>query len=390
MVKKTIADMAIKNKKVLVRVDFNVPLDNGKVVDDSRIKAALPTIEYLRQNGGKVMLCSHLGRPKGKPEARYRMDPVARHLSALLGSEVRKIDDCVGSEAEDAAQQLEPGNVLLLENTRFYPGETENDPGFASQLAKLADFYVNDAFGAAHRAHASTAGVASHLPAVAGFLMEKEIEVLERLLKAPDHPFAAIFGGAKVADKIGVIDRLLDMLDLLLIGGGMANTFFKSKELQVGLSKVEEEHLETARQILSRAKNKAVLPIDVVVAEAFDVQAQHRVVKPEHIPAETYIVDIGPETIELFQGKLADAKTVMWNGPLGVTEMAPFAAGTEAIAYFLADSEAVKVIGGGDTSSVISRLGLEEKMTHVSTGGGAFLEYVEGKELPGIATLLNK
>jgi phosphoglycerate kinase len=387
MKKKPIRDIDVSGKKVLVRVDFNVPIDKGKVADDSRIRAALPTIEYLREKGSRVILCSHLGRPKGKPDDKFRMDPVAKRLSGLLGSEVEKIDDCVGPQAENAANRLAPGKVLLLENTRFHQGEKDNDPAFASQLAKLADLYVNDAFGAAHRAHASTSGVARYLPAVAGLLMEKEIDTLDRLLENPDHPFAAIFGGAKISDKIGVIDRLLGSLDLLLIGGGMANTFFKSEGIQVGRSVVEEGNLETAKRIIARAMNKAVLPVDVIVAESFDAEAKHQAVHAEEIPPEMYVMDIGPGTIHLLKEKLRGVKTVVWNGPLGVTEMKPFAAGTEAMARFLADFKAIRVIGGGDTAAVISRLGLEKKMTHVSTGGGAFLEYVEGKELPGIAAL---
>lgn len=387
MKKKTIRNIKLDGKRILVRVDFNVPVENGKVSDDSRLKATLPTIEYLRRQGGRIILCSHLGRPKGKEDDRFRMDPVAERLSELLGSEVKKINSCVGPEAEEAANQLDQGMVLLLENTRFHKGEKDNDPDFASQLASLADFYVNDAFGAAHRAHASTSGVARHLQAVAGLLMEKEINTLEQLLENPEHPFAAIFGGAKISDKIGVIDRLLNSLDLLLIGGGMANTFLKSKGLRVGQSTVEEENLETAERILDRATNRIVLPVDVIVAESFVSEAKHKTVRIEDILPEMHIMDIGPRTIELFTKSLEGAKTVMWNGPLGVTEMQPFSGGTEALARFLAEADAVKVIGGGDTAAVIGRLGLDQAMTHVSTGGGAFLEYVEGKELPGIAAL---
>jgi phosphoglycerate kinase len=385
--KRTVKDIDVAGKRVLVRVDFNVPLDDGRVEDDSRIRAALPTIEYLRQQGSRIVLCSHLGRPRGKPDDKYRMDPVARRLSELLGNGVQKIDDCVGPAAEEASKRLDPGKVLLLENTRFHEGEKANDSAFASQLARLGDLYVNDAFGAAHRAQASTSGVTRHLPGVAGLLMEREVDTLDRLLENPDHPFAALFGGAKISDKIGVIDRLLDTLHLLLIGGGMANTFFKSEGLEVGRSKVEEENLETAKQILARAMNKAVLPVDVLVAESFDAGANHHTVQAQEIPPDMYVMDIGPRTIELFKEKLKGVKTVMWNGPMGVTEMEPFAGGTEALARFLADSNMVSVIGGGDTAAVIARMGLERKMTHVSTGGGAFLAYVEGKELPGIAVL---
>jgi phosphoglycerate kinase len=383
MKKKTIRHISIDGKRVLVRVDFNAPIEDGKVAE------ALPTIEHLREQGGRIILCSHLGRPKGKADEKFRLDPVAKRLSELLGSEVKKIDHCVGREAEDAAKQLKPGDVLLLENTRFYPGEKENDPDFASQLAGLADLYVNDAFGTAHRAHASTFGVALHLPAVAGLLMEKEVDTLERLLHDPKHPFAAIFGGAKISDKIGVINSLLPSLDLLLIGGGMANTFLKAKGLQVGRSVVEEDNLDTAGKILSRATNRVVLPTDVIVSESFEAEAEHHAVLVEEIPPETYVMDIGPRTIEVFTESLKGAKTVIWNGPLGVVEMESFSGGTEALARFLADSDAVTIVGGGDTVAPVERLGLTGAMSHVSTGGGAFLKYVEGKELPGIAALEN-
>jgi phosphoglycerate kinase len=387
--KKTIRHINMDGNRVLVRVDFNAPIENGKVAYDTRLKAALPTIEHLLEQDGRVILCSHLGRPKGKADEKFRLDPVAKRLSELLGAEVQKIDDCVGSEAEEAVKKLEPGKVLLLENTRFHPGEKENDPDFAPRLAGLADLYVNDAFGAAHRAHASTTGIARHLPAVAGLLMEKEIEVLDRLLESPEHLFAAIFGGAKISDKIGVINSLLSSLDLLLIGGGMANTFLKAKGLQVGRSMVEEENLKKAEQILNSASNKTLLPVDVIAAESFDSEEKHQAYPVENIPHEVYIMDIGPRSVELFRQALKGAKTIIWNGPLGVVEMKSFAGGTEALARFLAESDAVTVVGGGDTVAVVERLGLAGAMSHVSTGGGAFLEYVEGKELPGIAALEN-
>lgn len=387
MKKKTIRHIEVDNKRVLVRVDFNAPIEDGKVTDDSRLKAALPTMEYLRSRGARVILCSHLGRPGGKKDDLFRMDPVAERFSELLGTEVKKIDQCVGPEAEEAAGRLVPGMVLLLENTRFHKGEKDNDPDFSSRLARLADLYVNDAFGAAHRAHASTSGVTRHLPAVAGLLMEKEMDTLDDLLENPEHPFAAVFGGAKISDKIGVVDRLLDSVDSLLIGGGMANTFLKSKGLQIGRSRVEEENLGAADRILARAADRMVLPVDVIVAESFDSEAKHQTVRIEDVSPEMHIMDIGPKTVELFTKSLKGAGTVMWNGPLGVTEMQPFAGGTESLARFLAEVDAVKVIGGGDTAAVIGRLGLEQTMTHVSTGGGAFLEYVEGKELPCIAAL---
>jgi phosphoglycerate kinase len=387
MQKKTIRHIDIDGKRILVRVDFNVPIKDGKVADDARLKAALPTIEHLREHGGRVILCSHLGRPKGKVDEKFRLDPVAKRLSELLRMEVQKIDNCVGTEAEDAAKHLKRGDVLLLENTRFYPGEEENDPDFASQLARLADFYVNDAFSAAHRAHASTSGIARHLPAVAGLLMEKEIDTLDRLLHEPEHPFAAIFGGAKISDKIGVTNSLLPSLDLLLIGGGMANTFLKAKGLQVGRSVVEKDNLDIAGKILSWAINRLVLPTDVIVSKSLEAETEHHAVPVEEIPPGMYVMDIGPRTIEFFRDSLKGAKTVIWNGPVGITEMKSFAGGTEALARFLAESDAVTVVGGGDTVAAVERLGVGGAMSHVSTGGGAFLEYVEGKELPGIAEL---
>ncbi|MEJ2725078.1 MAG: phosphoglycerate kinase [Deltaproteobacteria bacterium] len=388
--KKTIKDIEVADKRVLVRVDFNVPLQNGAVADDTRIRSTLPTIEHLISHGAKVILCSHLGRPKGKPDEKFRLDPVAERLSELLHTKVGKLDDCVGPEVESAVENLEPGGVLLLENTRFHPGEKENDPEFASRLAKLADIYVNDAFGAAHRAHASTEGVAHYLPAVAGLLMERELDVLSRTLEHPEHPFVAIFGGAKISDKIGVVERLLDRLDKLLVGGGMANTLLRAQNLETGKSLVEEESLETGRRILNEAVDKLVLPVDVVIAEEFKSEAETKVVLVDRVPPDWRILDIGPQTIDLFKDKLKSVKTLVWNGPLGAAELEPFAQGTKAVAQCLGEQDGVFVVGGGDTVAVLNQLGLAGKMTHLSTGGGAFLEFLEGKELPGVAVLQDR
>lgn len=388
--KKTVRDVAVKGKRVLVRVDFNVPLSDDHVADDTRIRAALPTIQYLLERGASVILMSHLGRPEGEVREELRMDPVARRLSELLGREVIKVDDCVGREAEQAASALNPGQVLLLENLRFHPGEEENDPSFAQQLASLADLYVNDAFGAAHRAHASTAGVPRYLPAVSGLLMEKELEALGNALTNPSRPFVAILGGAKVSGKIGVIRNLLDKVDSLLVGGGMANTFLKAQGHEVGESLVDEGSLPAAREILQQARGKLVLPVDVVVAEAFDAQAEAKTVGVEEVPSTWRILDIGPETLDLFKAKLASAKTVVWNGPMGVFEFPRFAAGTVALAQNLADTRATTIVGGGDSVAALQQAGLMDKMSHVSTGGGAALEFLEGKTLPGVAALQDR
>lgn len=388
--KKTVRDVEVEGKRVLMRVDFNVPLADGEVTDDTRIRAALPTINYLLQHGAKVILMSHLGRPKGKLVDDLRLDPVAERLSELLNRPVRKLDDCVGPKVEAAVAEMQPGDVILLENTRFHPGEKANDPTFARKLASLADVFVNDAFGAAHRAHASTVGVAEYLPAVAGFLMEKEIAFLGQALTAPEHPFVAILGGAKISSKIGVIDNLLTRVDGLLIGGGMANTFLKAQGHEIGQSLVEDDSLDVARETLERAGEKLVLPVDVVVANRFDAEADSKVVPVGQVPEDWAILDIGPETVELFKRKLAGAKTVVWNGPLGVFEFPRFAAGTEAIARILAESGATTIIGGGDSAAAVKQAGLADKMTHISTGGGASLEFLEGKPLPGIAALEDK
>lgn len=391
MNKKTIRDVDVKGKRVLVRVDFNVPLKDEAVADDRRIRAALPTIQYLLDHGAAVVLMSHLGRPKGEPKPEFRMDPVARRLSELLGRSVTKLDDCVGVQVENTVNSMKPGDVILLENTRFKPGETENDALLAEGLARLGEIFVNDAFGAAHRAHASTEGVAHHLPAVAGFLMEKELTYLGRALADPERPFLAVLGGAKISDKIGVIQNLMSKVDSLLIGGGMANTFFKAQGLNMGDSLVEDEVLDTARELLASADGKLVLPVDCVIADRFDADAEAQVVPVDQVPAGWRILDIGPASVAHFSNRLAAAQTVVWNGPMGVFEFPRFAEGTFAIARALAGLKgATTIIGGGDSAAAVEQSGLADKMSHISTGGGASLEFLEGKELPGVAALLDK
>ena len=388
MRKKTIRDVDVKGKRVLVRVDFNVPLADGKVADDRRIRAALPTIQYLLDHGAAVILMSHLGRPKGKVVPELRMDPVAERLSQLLGQSVRKLDDCIGPEVEAAVRAMKPGDVILLENTRFHPEERKNDPEFARKLASLADLFVNDAFGTAHRAHASTVGVARYLPAVAGFLMERELRFLGQALESPERPFVALLGGAKISDKIGVIRNLLSKVDALLIGGGMANTFFKAQGYKVGDSLVEDEAIDTAKGLLDEAGDKLILPVDVVIADKVAPDAAVKTIKVGDVPAGWRILDIGPETVEFFKGKLQGARTVVWNGPMGVFEVEPFAKGTFAIAEALAELEgATVIVGGGDSAAAVEKAGVADRITHVSTGGGASLEFLEGKELPGVAAL---
>lgn len=389
MNKKTIRDIDLTGKRVLVRVDFNVPIKDGVVTDDTRVRAAVPTLHYiLEQKPRYVALMSHLGRPKGGPDPKYSLRPVAPVLASLLGVEVAFAEDCVGEVAKKAAEALPQGGVLLLENTRFYPGEEKNDLELAKQMAELGDVYVNDAFGSAHRAHSSTEGVARFLPAVAGFLMEKELEYLANAIESPRRPFVAILGGAKVSDKIGVIEALLGKCDRLLIGGGMANTFFKAKGWATGDSLVEDEALDTARMLMEKGGAKLVLPDEVLIADAFDNAANTRVIKAsEGVPAGWRILDIGPSTVELFRQVLKDAKTVVWNGPMGVFEMDNFAKGTYQIAQILAESNATTVIGGGDSAAAVAKAGLADRMSHISTGGGASLELLEGKELPGVIAL---
>ena len=385
--KKTVKDVHSSEKRVLVRADFNVPLDKGAISDDTRIQASLPTIECLLDQRARVILCSHLGRPKGKVKESLRLNPVAERLSQLLQVDVRKIDECIGPEARTAAEELEPGQALLLENTRFHPEEKQNDPDFAGQLAELTDIFVNDAFAAAHRAHASTEGIAHHLPSVAGCLMHREIKTLQQVLDSPGKAFVAILGGAKISDKIGVVERLLEMADYLLVGGGMANTMLKARDWDVGQSLVEHEALDETRRLLESAGERLVLPESVVVAETFDADAQARTVGIEDIPSGWRIMDVGSGTIQSFQAKLESAQTVVWNGPLGVTEMPRFAQGTLALARYIADLDATTILGGGDSVAAIKQAGVADRMNHVSTGGGAFLEFLKGEELPAIAVL---
>jgi phosphoglycerate kinase len=388
--KKSLHDIDTASHKVLVRVDFNVPLKDGQVADDTRIRAALPTIEHLQRQGARIILCSHLGRPKGQPVPELSLRPVADKCSEIMGEEVSFVEDCVGQKVIDAVNALWPGQILLLENTRFHPGETKNDPSFASELASLAEIFVNDAFGTAHRAHASTEGVAHLLPSVAGFLMEKELSYLGDVLDDPKHPFTAILGGAKVSDKIGVVRSLLRNADTLLVGGGMANTFLASKGYQLGNSLVEEGSLTLAAEILEQAGDALLLPVDAVVADSFDAQANSQIVVVENVPEGWMILDIGPQTIERFKEVLQVSRLVVWNGPMGVFEFVPFAKGTEAIARSIAESDAISVVGGGDSAAAIRQAGLTDKISHVSTGGGASLEFLEGKELPGVAALDDK
>jgi len=388
--KKTINDINVVGQRVLVRVDFNVPLDHGKVVDDTRIRASLGTINYLRQAGCKVILISHLGRPKDGPDDSLRMDPVAKRLGDLLGIEVMKLDDCVGPEVEARLADLPVSGVALLENSRFHPEEKKNDPEFAAGLARLADVYVMDAFGAAHRAHASTEGVAKLLPAVAGLLLERELERLSLLVDNPKHPFVTILGGVKVSDKIGVIERFLDFADAILIGGAMCFGFLKAEGIDVGSSKVEEEAIGVAAAALKKAetsKCRILLPKDLVVADAFSADAETLIVPVDQIPEGWMGLDIGPATSVLYQNEINLARTVFWNGPMGAFEMEPFSSGTRVIADAVANTEALTVTGGGDTVAALNRYGLADNIDHVSTGGGAAMEFLEGKVLPGIAAL---
>ncbi|MGD0352527.1 MAG: phosphoglycerate kinase [Dehalococcoidia bacterium] len=395
MAKKTIRDIEVDGKKVLVRVDFNVPLDikTCAISDDSRMRAVLPTLKYLVEHKAKVIICSHLGRPDGKVVEGLRMAPIAQRLSRLINLPVSTVSDCIGSDVEKAADNLKPGDILLLENLRFHAEEEANDPSFAQALAKLADIYVDDAFGTAHRAHASTVGVAKYLPAVAGFLMEKELQALGSLLTSPEHPFVALLGGAKVSDKIGLIQNILSKVDVLLIGGGMAATFLKAQGYEVGLSLVEADKQSLAQELIENARRNGgalLLPVDVIVASNISPEAKGEVVRVSDIPANKNIVDIGPQTVELFSQKIRQCRTVFWNGPMGVYEIEQFAGGTKAMAELLASLKATTIVGGGSTAEIVEKMNLANKMTHVSTGGGASLKFLEGKTLPGVAVLLDK
>ena len=393
--KKTVKDVDVRSRRVLVRVDYNVPLDaQGNVSDDKRITASLPTINYLLEQGARIILCSHLGRPKGEVKKEFSLAPVAKRLKELLPNvNIYFASDCIGEEAERKAAALKDGEILLLENLRFHKEEEKNDPEFAKKLASLAEIYVSDAFGTVHRAHASTAGVAAYLPAVAGFLIGKELSIMGGALENPERPFVAILGGAKVADKIGVITNLLNKCDTLLIGGGMAYTFFTAMGYEIGDSLLDAESIDLAKQLMETAKEKGVkllLPVDTVVAKAFAADAEHMTVSANAIPAGWQGLDIGEKTRELFAAEIKNAKTVIWNGPMGVFEFPEFAKGTEAVAKACAECGGTTIIGGGDSASAVKKLGYADKMTHISTGGGASLEFLEGKVLPGVAALNDK
>ncbi|MBR6584859.1 MAG: phosphoglycerate kinase [Firmicutes bacterium] len=395
MKKKTVKDIEIKGRRALVRCDFNVPLKEGKITDDIRIVSALPTIKYLLDGGAKVILMSHLGRPEGEPNPKYTLAPVAERLAELLGQEIVFIsaDTVVDEKVKEAAAALEEGQVMLLENVRYRKEETKNGAEFAKELAGLGDFFVNDAFGTAHRAHSSTAGVADYLPAVSGFLIEKEVEFLGNAVENPERPFVAIMGGAKVGDKIPVIENLIKKVDTLIIGGGMSYTFFKARGLEIGTSILDEANIELAAELEKKAAEagvKLLLPVDCVCAKEFKNDTEYGVYSKDAMPQDMMGMDIGPETVELYKAAVADAKTVVWNGPMGVFEMENFAKGTKAVAEALAESSAVTVIGGGDSAAAVEQFGLADKMTHISTGGGASLEFLEGKVLPGIAVIEDK
>lgn len=390
MRKESLRDVDVSGKRVFVRVDFNVPMQDGRITDDTRVRAALPTIQYLLDHDAAVILASHLGRPKGKPVDSMRLAPVARHLSELLGRPVQMAPDSVGADVDRMARGLQPGEVLLLENLRFHVEEEKNDPAFAAELASLADLYVDDAFGSAHRAHASTEGIAHQLPAVAGFLMEKELDALSKVLSNPRRPLDALIGGAKISSKIGVLDNLLNIADEFLIGGGMANTFLKAQGIEVGSSLVEDDSLPTARDFLLSAQSRGRqvhLPCDVLIAQKVEAGAETRIVSAETIPAGWKIVDIGPESIRRYGDVLRAAGTVVWNGPMGIFEIPDFANGTRAIARIVAESAAESIVGGGDSVAAVEQMGLADRMHHISTGGGASLEFLEGRELPGVAAL---
>ncbi len=394
MSKKTVKDIDVKSKKVLVRVDFNVPLKEGKITDETRITAALPTINYLTENGAKVILCSHLGRPAGTGyEEAFSLAPVAARLAELVDTKVTMAKDVIGESAEKAVAELKDGEIVLLENLRFHKQETKNDPEFAAKLASFADLYVNDAFGTAHRAHASTHGVTAHLPAVAGFLIGRELDTMGKALENPERPFVTVLGGAKIADKIGVIENLLTKVDTLILGGGMANTFLAAMGNNMQKSLVDADSIDVAKSVIEKAKAanvKLLMPVDVTAADAFAADAKYVNVKVDAIPEGYMALDIGTETQALFADAVKNAKTVIWNGPMGVTEFPAFAVGTDAVAKTMAASQAITIIGGGDSAAAVKKLGYADKMTHISTGGGASLEFLEGKELPGIAALNDK
>ncbi|MCU9599941.1 phosphoglycerate kinase [Pallidibacillus thermolactis] len=394
MPKKTVRDVDVKGKRVFVRVDFNVPMQDGKITDDTRIRAALPTIQYLSEQGAKVILASHLGRPKGQVVEELRLTAAGERLSELIGKPVRKTNEAFGETVKAEIAKMEDGDILLLENVRFYPGETKNDPELARSFAELADLYVNDAFGAAHRAHASTEGIAQYIPAVSGFLMEKELNVLGEAMENPKRPFTAIIGGAKVKDKIGVIENLLEKADNLIIGGGLAYTFVKAQGYEIGKSLLEEDKIELAKEFMAKAKEKGVnfyMPVDVVVAKEFSEDAETKVVDIKEIPSDWEALDIGPKTRELYADIVKNSALVIWNGPMGVFEFDKFAEGTKAVAQALADAEnTYTIIGGGDSAAAAEKFKLADKMDHISTGGGASLEFIEGKVLPGVAALNDK
>lgn len=391
--KKSVKDIDVSGKRVLVRCDFNVPLQDGKITSDKRIVASLPTIKYLIDHHAKVILCSHLGRPKGEFKPEFSLAPVAARLSELLGQDVKMAKDVIGDSAKELAANLKDGEVMLLENVRFHAEETKNDPAFSKALASLADIYVNDAFGSAHRAHSSTTGVADYLPAVCGFLIQKEIEFMGGALEQPKRPLVAILGGAKVSDKIGVINNLLDKVDTLIVGGGMAYTFFVAKGYHVGTSLFEADKVELAKEMMQKAVDKGVnflLPIDNVISNEFAENAEYKTINSDEFPDGWMGMDIGPKTRELFANAIKSSGTVIWNGPMGVAEWDHFAGGTIAVATAVADSGAISIIGGGDSAAAVQKLGFADKMSHISTGGGASLEFLEGKELPGIAALNDK
>lgn len=395
MSKKSMQDMELAGKRVLVRVDFNVPRNKttGEITNDVRIQAGVPTIKYLSEQGAKVIIMTHMGRPKGKPEDILRLDKVAARLAELIEKPVKKLDEIVGPEVEAAVATMQNGDIVMLENVRFLPGETENDPELAKQIASLGDIFVNDAFGTAHRAHCSTEGIGHILPGVMGFLMEKEISVLGKALSEAEHPFVAIVGGSKISDKIGVVQNLLEKVDVLMIGGGMANTFLKAKGYEMGTSLVEEDKTDLALEIMAHAEKlgkKLLIPVDLTVASAMDAPETAQTVTADKVPADRMALDIGPETAKLYQDAVMNAKTILWNGPMGVFEVDAFAVGTFAVANAVAKSEAYSIVGGGDSVASLERAGLNDEIDHISTGGGASLEFLEGKKLPGIEVLQDK